>query len=144
MNKKERKIIDQALCRKVQVMLAGAKPNEVAMLLGIGESTVRRIQKAGFNSEEYLKNVERRRTESNKEETRKAFGLPEGTDMTKPISMDAEEQVPGQIRMELPAEMSDQTKMMRFQAGQVEKLYMMLSKINDSLCQILRRMDDGH
>ena len=53
----------------------------------------------------------------------------------------AEEQVAGQIAMDLTPEkpeMSDQTKMMRFQAAQVDKLYMKLEKINDTLCQILR------
>lgn len=53
----------------------------------------------------------------------------------------AEEQVPGQIRMELEPEkpeMSDQVKMMRFLAGQVDKLYMKLETINDTLSQIMR------
>ena len=53
-----------------------------------------------------------------------------------------EEQVPGQIEMELtetrPAEMSDQVKMMRFIAGQVDKLYMKLDTINNTVSQILR------
>ena len=59
----------------------------------------------------------------------------------------AEEQVPGQLRMALDPEeeileekpgMSDQVKMMRFLAGQVDKLYMKLETINDTLNQILR------
>ena len=53
-----------------------------------------------------------------------------------------EQQVPGQIEMELveakPAEMSDQVKMMRFIAGQVDKLYMKLDKLNDTMSMILR------
>ena len=77
----------------------------------------------------------------------------------------AEEQVPGQMRMEIPertmlkaaAEIQsepetdriaagnpepyyDQVKMMRFIAGQVDKLYMKMDKVNDTLCQILRVM----
>ena len=59
-----------------------------------------------------------------------------------PEVTDAEEQVPGQMEMELtPAEkpeMSEQTKMMRVQAAQVDKLYMKLETINDTLNQILR------
>ena len=54
----------------------------------------------------------------------------------------AEEQVPGQIEMELtPAEkpeMSDQVKMMRFVAAQVDKLVMKLDQIYNLESQILR------
>lgn len=54
--------------------------------------------------------------------------------------LEREPEVPGQIEMDLQpkAEMSDQTKMMRFTAGQVDKLYMKLETINDTLSQILR------
>ena len=63
---------------------------------------------------------------------------------------DAEEQVPGQIRMELlPAEEDpvpemvrietiDPVKLMRFQAAQVDKLIMKLEKLNDTMSMILR------
>ena len=59
----------------------------------------------------------------------------------------AEEQVPGQIRMELDPEeeileekpgMSDQVKMMRFQAAQVDKICMKLDRLNDSVMMLLR------
>lgn len=52
-----------------------------------------------------------------------------------------------QLRMSMPPEpvtgietpeMSDQTKMMRFQAAQVDKLLMKLDKLNDTMCMILR------
>ena len=51
-----------------------------------------------------------------------------------------EPEVPGQICMELEPkqEMSEQTKLMRFQAGQIDKLYMKMETINDTLSQILR------
>ena len=54
---------------------------------------------------------------------------------------------PGQIRMELDPEeeildqkpeMSDQVKMMRFQAAQVDKLALKLDHINDTLNMLLR------
>ena len=55
-----------------------------------------------------------------------------------------EDEVPGQIRMDLvtkePAEMPEQVKMMRFLAGQVDKLALKLDHINDTMCQILRAM----
>ena len=58
----------------------------------------------------------------------------------------AEEQVPGQITMQLDPEeeildqkpeMSDQVKMMRFQASQVDKLALKLDHINDTLNMLL-------
>ena len=55
----------------------------------------------------------------------------------------AEEQVPGQMEMDLTpkaAEMSEQVKLMRFQAGQVDKLVLKLDHINDTLNMILRVM----
>ena len=59
----------------------------------------------------------------------------------------AEEQVPGQITMQLDPEeeildqkpeMSDQVKLMRFQAAQVDKLIMKLNQLNDTLNMVLR------
>ena len=59
----------------------------------------------------------------------------------------AEEQVPGQLRMALDPEeeileekpgMSDQVKMMRFQAAQVDKICMKLDRLNDSVMMLLR------
>ena len=70
----------------------------------------------------------------------------------KPEEPEAEEQIPGQIEMELEPgkpEMSDQTKMMRFQAAQVDKLIvqygqwmdvinMRMEKLNDTMSMVLR------
>ena len=126
----KRTIITQELCRKAQIMLAGAKVPEVAKLLGIGESTLKRIRQHGFDAEKYKKALEGRKDMKD-----------------KPEEKQAEEQVPGQISMDMlakeekPAEMSDQTKMMRFQAAQVDKLYMMLNRINDNVCQLIRMME---
>ena len=55
-----------------------------------------------------------------------------------------DDEVPGQIRMDLvPVETPeekpvDYVKLMRFQAGQIEKLAMKLDNINNTMCQILR------
>ena len=129
---KERIIIDDRLCRKVQLMLgSGASAAEVAELTGVSAATVSRIRKAGYSAAQYAENtkvrmeMERRKPEQEEQ---------------------AEEQVPGQIEMDLiraaekPAEMSEQTKMMRFQAAQVDKICVKLDHINDTLCQILRVM----
>lgn len=124
----ERTVITQELCRKAQIMLAGADVQEVADLLGIGASTLRRIRRCNFSAEEYRKNLDARKEPKE-----------------KPEEKQAEEQVPGQISMELPQkeekpDMSEAVKMMRFLAGQFDKLYMMMNTINDNICQMLRMM----
>ena len=117
--------VNDQICKQVQLMLkGGAKQSEVGQLLGLHPSTVSKIAKAGFSVEKYLENKKAEREKKQAEEPKAA-----------------EEQVAGQIAMDLTPEkpeMSDQTKMMRFQAAQVDKLYMKLEKINDTLCQILR------
>lgn len=63
------------------------------------------------------------------------------------IFLDSDALIPGQMQMDLPKqdeqkqEYGEQTKMMRFQAAQVEKILSKLEKINDNLCQLLRRTD---
>ena len=145
--------VNQELCRKVQIMLAGAKAKEVAGLLGISETTVSRIKAAGFSAEQYEKNTAARKAEEKKP------GV-----VLKPFPVDpppAEEQCAGQISMEdlqkeeQKQEMSDTVKLMRFLAGKftdnaadvaalaqwIVKVNSTLDKINDNLCQILRKMD---
>lgn len=75
----ERLIITQDLCRKVQVMLKGTTIKETAKLLGVGESTIGRIKQAGFDVEQYRKI----------------------TDARKEKEQPAEEQLPGQIELNL-------------------------------------------
>lgn len=75
----ERLIITQDLCRKVQVMLKGTTIKETAKLLGVGESTIGRIKQAGFDVEQYRKI----------------------TDARKEKEQPAEEQIPGQIALNL-------------------------------------------
>ena len=128
---KKMQITDQ-VCKQIQLMLkGGAKQTEVGALLGIHASTVRKIAKAGFSVEQYLENKKMER-EREKQTLKPA-------EEQQP----AEEQVTGQIEMDLTPgkpEMSDQVKMMRFMAGQVDKLYMKMETINDTLNQILRVM----
>ena len=129
---KKMQVTDQ-ICKQVQLMRrGGANQTEVGKLLGINPCTVSRIESAGFSYEQYLAN---RRIAKEKE--KKAKEQPQEQEP-------AEEQVPGQIEMELvaakPAEMSDQVKLMRFQAGQIDKLVLKLDHINDTLNMILRVM----
>ena len=125
--------INQQICEQARLMRkGGANQMKVAALLGINGSTVSRIESAGFDYQKYLEN---RRIAKEREKKAK-----ERAEEQEP--QQAEEQVPGQIEMELveakPAEMSDQVKLMRFQAGQIDKLVLKLDHINDTLSMILR------
>ena len=137
---KERIIIDDRLCRKVQLMLcSGANAAEVAELAGISETTVSRIKKAGFSAQQYEENTKKRKIE----EKKKPGITISAADVIAAVKSE-EEQVPGKMEMDLQPkapEMSDQTKMMRFQAGQVEKICEKLDKIIDQLGMIMRRAD---
>ena len=136
--KKKAQITDQ-ICRQAQLMRkAGANQTEIGKLLGVNPCTVSRMEAAGFDLQRYTEMRKERR-----EKERKQAEEPE---------KDAEEQVPGQIRMDLEPEkpeMSDQTKMMRFLAGRfelieksqalgMEMLRMEIDKLNDTLSMILR------
>lgn len=125
---KEKVRITDQICKQAQLMRkGGANQIQVAELLGINGSTVSRIEAAGFDKKQYDENRRIRREQEKKaRETEEA---------------QAEEQVPGQIEMEFPPVeqvMSDQTKLMRFQAAQADKICMKLEKINDTLNMILR------
>ena len=124
--------ITDPICKQIKLMLkGGAKQTEVGALMGIHPSTISKIAKAGFSVEKYLESKKAER-ERMKQETKPAEE-----------QQQAEEQVPGQIEMDLTPgkpEMSEQVKMMRFMAGQVDKLYMKMETINDTLNQILRVM----
>lgn len=129
---KKMQVTDQ-ICKQVQLMRrGGANQTEIGKLLGINPCTVSRIESAGFSYEQYLEN---RRIAKEKEKKAKEQA-------EEPQAQ--EEQVPGQIEMELiekkPQEMTEQVKLMRFQAGQIDKLVLKLDHINDTLNMILRVM----
>ena len=129
---KKMQVTDQ-ICKQVQLMRrGGANQTEIGKLLGINPCTVSRIESAGFSYEQYLEN--RRIAKEKEKKAQEQAEEPQAQ----------EEQVPGQIEMELveakPAEMSDQVKLMRFQAGQIDKLVLKLDHINDTLNMILRAM----
>ena len=129
---KKVQVTDQ-ICKQAQLMRrGGANQTEIGKLLGVNPCTISRIEKAGFNYEKYMEN---RRMAKEKEKKAKE---------QQQEQEQVEEQVPGQIEMELvaakPAEMTDQVKLMRFQAGQIDKLVLKLDHINDTLNMILRVM----
>ena len=119
--------------KQLQEIHRGYKAEQLAPLVCREATVIRKIMKCRTWEEycEYKKakaEKERARTEKRKQE-------PEA----------AEEQVPGQIRMDLvPTEEPDetlgemQTKMMRFQAAQVDKLILKIDRLNDTMSMILR------
>ena len=139
--KKERVVIDQKMCRMVELMLkGGAAPKEISEQLKISKTTISRIKSAGFSELQYAANTAKRRLDE------KAITWVNA----------AEVQMPGQMQMEMPVdytaaaaqiereittekpEMSDQVKMMRFVASQVDKVIMKLDQIYNLESQILR------
>ena len=149
-------VITQDLCRMVELMLkGGAKPQEIGERLGISKTTVSRIKTAGYDAEQYRKNTTER-VEKENQADKAAEGIQFPLKVEHVIVEDGgveivcrrpEEQVPGQISMDLQpaeeqkAEMSDQVKLMRFQAAQVEKITTKLDKLIDYMAQILRKLD---
>ena len=132
---KKMQVTDQ-ICKQAQLMRkGGANQTEIGMLLGVNPCTISRIEKAGFDLATYTaQRKERREKEMKKAEEPQRAEEPQAQ----------EEQVPGQIEMELiekkPQEMTEQVKLMRFQAGQIDKLVLKLDHINDTLNMILRVM----
>lgn len=161
--KKERPNIDQALCNHARILIAGGATTEMAAeLLEIGQSTLQKIRRAGFDAEKYtaLKQQEKERmaraaqVETSKEKEKKRWTPPEECWAPK------EEQVPGQLQMELPEKTWQQelteiyakhqnetetAKIMRFEAAMTDKMIAeqerivtVLDKINDTLSMLLR------
>lgn len=147
--KKEKIEITQDLCMHVKALLdGGLTQKQAAKFVKVSPATVSRISAAGFSAVAYNHNNEVRRAE----EKKKAM------DQLIPDEPETEEQVPGQISMDLlPAEeekpeMSEQTKMMRFLAGKfkdtddviqitIGELILQVGKIYDMLGMIMRRID---
>ena len=141
--KKERVVIDHKMCRMVELMLkGGAKPAEISEQLKISKTTISRIKSAGFSAEQYEKDKTQRVIE-------------EKTKATEEEQPQREPEVPGQMQMQLPVdytelekvereittakpEQSDQAKMMRFVAAQVDKVIMKLDQIYNMQSMILR------
>ena len=130
---KERLTIDQALCDLVRYVLqGGANVQRAAKMTGASTATISRIRAAGFSADRYMENTKQRLKDERIQQRLEAQEM-----------KSLEPEVPGQMKMELPAEeqkpeMTEQAKMMRFQAAQVDKLYMMLNRINENLSQLLR------
>ena len=81
--------VTQQLCDHARILLAGgATGTKAAEILGIGESTVYRMKKAGFSAEKYNENKEKEQ---------------QGRLTADPVKMEIQQaELPGQIRMEMP------------------------------------------
>ena len=132
--------VTEELCRKVQLMMAGnPDQKEVARLLGTSATTVSRIKAAGFDYATFLKNTEARKIEQQAVKNVEAIKKLDAA--IKQVRAAEEQTVPGQIRMEIPEkpleaekpEMSDQVKMMRFIAGQVDRIVKALEEVKKAL-----------
>lgn len=140
----ERTIIDQELCTKVKFMLAGGASNaEAAALLKTSSATVSRIKSAGFSAEQFRVNNDRRRDEDREKRLKK---LDEAIDEVRRADA-ADKPIDGQIMMDLkqPEEPKAETpatdnisKLIRFQAGQMQKVLDALGQI----AELLRKSGD--
>ena len=143
--KKERVVIDQKMCRMVELMMkGGAKPAEISEQMKISKATISRIKSAGFSAEQYEKDKTQRVIEEKTKVSAEEIIA----------AVNAEDNVPGQMQMQLPVdymaaqiereistakpEQNDQAKMMRFVAAQVDKLIMKLDQIYNMQSMILR------
>ena len=130
MKEAKRSKITEQMCRQAQLMRkGGANQTMIAELLGVNACTISRMEAAGFDWKAYVENGKIRRER-------------EKNGQKEPQEPEKVEQVPGQIEMDLTtegkAELSEQTKMMRFQAAQVDKVIMKLDQIYNVASMILR------
>lgn len=166
---RDRLIVDQALCDKVgKLTIRGLEPKEIVDILGISQATVSRIQAANFDLEQFKTNNEKRRQAEKQKKEKPAEEESTDPGRAEHLAMQANEQVQGQIEMELPEkakekmlrqaliegdhiiypdettsrEAEDQKKLYRFLAGQFDEtqiaICLNLGKIYDMLGQILR------
>ena len=140
--KKGKVQITEQICRQVQLMRkGGANQTQVAELLRINSSTVSRLEAAGFDLQTYTENRKIRR-ERERKRNQPAVTLTISAEELRAT----EEQVPGQMEMDLTRvekpEMSDQTKMMRFQAHQADEIMKKMDECTVQICAKLDRLND--
>ena len=138
---KKKEPITQEKCDVAKFLFRnGNSMKVIAQTLRVNPSTVSKIKAADFRLEAYLEN----RKESNRKDAeRKAARKQKAETETAP----AEEQVPGQIEMDLtPAEekpeMSEAVKMKRFLAGQIGEIVKALNGITEELKKLNDRMQE--
>lgn len=162
----ERLVVDQQMCDMVKLMLGGGATQEkVSKLMGIGETTVRRIKLAGFDRNTFYMNNDRRRImEKNRRADRKiAEAMDRLKEEQKPfnrfITADEvhkyNEELNGQMQMELSCEERnkeekqeqeqkgcDQSKLIRFQASKFGELDTTMQQGLERIAQKLDALSD--
>ena len=118
--------ITQEICIAAKLMHErGKKVQEISMALGPSPSAISHLKSAGWDVETYLNRK--------KEENAKAAEKKKNRKAEEPKA--EPEQIIGQMKMDLKdteeqkPEMSDQTKMMRFQAQQTDRIVKLLEEI---------------
>ena len=162
--------ITNEMCRQAQLLIKGGATNkEAGRFLGVSPATVSRIRNADYDLFKYLQNTEARRKAAGayKCNYTGVCELPEsGIELTPDGPRMKQDQVPGQVAMDLEKqeagtytpEIQDNqpikldiskeafeyelnNRLMRFLGGKMGEITTKLDKLNDNLCQILRRMD---
>ena len=142
--KKERVVIDQKMCRMVELMMkGGASTSEISEQMKISKATISRIKTAGFSAEQYEKNTYMRRINESAGKVLSEVKIPDNENvqgqmqMDLPVDYTEAAKMEREISTEKP-EMSEQVKMMRFVASQVDKVVMKLDQIYNMQSMILR------
>ena len=142
--KKERVVIDQKMCRMVELMMkGGASTSEISEQMKISKATISRIKTAGFSAEQYEKNTYMRRINESAGKVLSEVKIPDNENvqgqmqMDLPVDYTEAAKMEREISTEKP-EMSEQHKMMRFVASQVDKVIMKLDQIYNMQSMILR------
>lgn len=123
----KKKRVTEHDCRMAELLLKSNAPmKEIAALVGKDQTTINRMKRAGFDLETYNRITRERKAKFAKE--------PEP---------ERAPEIEGQMEMDLTtvkpeAAMSEQVKMMRFQAAQVDKVIMKLDQIYNMTSMILR------
>ena len=138
--KKERVVIDQKMCRMVELMMKGGAPTaEISEQMKISKATISRIKSAGFSAVQYAANTALR-----VQNAKAGTWVPEAEEAEGQIQMEMPvdyTEAAKQIEREIttaPQDKNDQAKMMRFFAGQVDKVIMKLDQIYNMQSMILR------
>jgi len=147
MKEAQRTQITEQMCKQVELMRkGGANQTEIGHLLGVNPCTISRIEAAGFDLDKYVEmRKARREQEAAKAKPKVELvydpRIAEEYRREQEAKKAEEQQVEGQIEMDLTTlkpEMSEQVKMMRFQAAQVDKLIMKMDQIYNMTSMILR------
>ena len=133
----KRKPITQEDCDIARMLTRkGMKVKSIAQVLNMDPSTISKMKAVDFHLDQYL---EKKKEDNRKRKEQQMMAVEKEISEIHVEEKPEEGQVPGQICMELNAEgltikeQPDQTKMMRFQAHQVDRILKKLDEILEVL-----------